>query len=51
MDRERKKEEIGERMVTTLLLINNNREVMMTGTITLIFFGIALTIKLIGEIL
>jgi hypothetical protein len=51
MDRERKKEEIGERMVTTLLLINNNREVMMTGTITLILFGIALTIKLIGEIL
>ena len=51
MDRERKKEEIGERMVTTLLLINNNREVMMTGTITLILFGIALTITLIGEIL
>ena len=51
MDRERKKEEIGERMVTTLLLINNNREVLMLGTITVILFGIALTIKLIGEML
>ena len=51
MDRERKKEEIGERMVTTLLLINNNREVMMTGTITLLLFLTALTIKLLGEML
>ena len=40
-----------ENMITTVLIINNNREVMMTGTITLILFGIALTIKLIGEML
>ena len=38
-------------MITTVLVLNNNREVMMTGTITLILFGIALTIKLVGEML
>ena len=38
-------------MITTILIINNNREVMMTGTITLILFSIALTIKLLGEML
>ena len=38
-------------MVTTLLLINNNREVMMTTLITGILFGIAIAIKLLGEML
>ena len=47
MERE-DREEIGERMVTTLLL---NREVMMTTTIFLSLFGIALMIKLIGEMI
>ena len=50
MERE-DREEIGERMVTTLLLMNNNREVMMTTTIFLSLFGIALMIKLIGEMI
>ena len=36
-------------MITTTLILINNREVMMLGTITMILFGIALTIKLIGE--
>ena len=46
---ERKKEEIGERMVTTLLL---NREVeIMFLQMTMILFGIALMIKILGETL
>ena len=43
------REEIGERMVTTLLL---NREVdIMMLQMTMILFGIALMIKLLGETL
>ena len=38
-------------MITTVLIINNNREVMMTGLITGILFLTALTIKLLGEML
>ena len=43
------REEIGERMVNTLLL---NREVdIMMLQMTMILFGIALMIKLLGETL
>jgi len=38
-------------MITTILILNNNREIMMTTTITMILFGIALSIKLLGEML
>jgi len=38
-------------MITTVLVLNNNREVMMTTTVFLSLFGIALMIKLIGEII
>jgi len=38
-------------MITTILIMNNNREIMMTTTITMILFGIALSIKLLGEML
>ena len=38
-------------MITTVLVLNNNREVMMTTTIFLSLFGIALMIKLIGEMI
>ena len=48
MERE-DREEIGERMVTTLLL---NREVdIMFLQMTMILFGIALMIKILGEML
>ena len=51
MERE-DREEIGERMVTTLLLMNNNREVdIMFLQMTMILFGIALMIKILGEML
>ena len=50
MERE-DREGFRERTVTILLLVNNNREVMMTGTITLLLFLTALTIKLLGEML
>tara|TARA_Y100000748_G_C15326278_1_gene422171 strand:- start:206 stop:322 length:117 start_codon:yes stop_codon:yes gene_type:complete len=38
-------------MITTILILNNNREIMMMTTITMILFGIALMIKLIGEMI
>ena len=38
-------------MITTVLVLNNNREVMMTTTVFLSLFAIALMIKVLGETL
>ena len=38
-------------MMTTVLILNNNREVMMMNMVFLSLFGIALMIKIIGEMI
>ena len=38
-------------MITTVLVLNNNREVMMMNMVFLSLFGIALMIKIIGEMI
>ena len=36
-------------MITTVLVLNNNKEVIMMNMVFLSLFGIALMIKIIGE--
>ena len=40
-----------ESMITTILVMNNNKEVIMMNMVFLSLFGIALMIKLIGEMI
>ena len=42
---------IRESMIRTILVMNNNKEVIMMNMVFLSLFGIALMIKIIGEMI